>query len=159
MPEFKPPRPGEQKIVLPEPNDANLIFVGRIRTPWKTSSECPKSSAARDDVEATIEIDELFVDALRDIEKFSHLIALYWLTLSRRDLALQCPSHLDHPRGTFALRSPVRFNPIGLAVVKLIKVDGPRLTVLGVDCVDGTPLVDLKPYFASLDSRPEAIRP
>ena len=159
MLEFKPPRPGEQKIVLPTPSDANLIFIGRIHTPWKTPADCPKNSAARADVEATIEIDEPFVDGLHEIELFSHLIALYWLHLSRRDLIKQCPSHLDHARGTFALRSPVRPNPIGLSIVKLLKVDGQRLTVRNIDCVNGTPLIDLKPYFASIDSYPEATRP
>ena len=159
MPEFKPPRPGEKKIALPEPNDAQLVFVGRIRTPWKTQSECPKNTAAREGIEATIELNELFADGLRDIELFSHLIALYWLHLSRRDLVLQCPSHLDHPRGTFALRSPVRPNPIGFSVIELVRREANNLIVRNVDCVDGTPLIDLKPYFASIDSHPDATRP
>ena len=66
---------------------------------------------------------------------------------------------MRRPRGTFALRSPVRTNPIALAVVELIGIDGTSLTVRKVDCVDGTPLVDIKPYFASIDSVPDARRP
>ena len=66
----------------------------------------------------------------------------------------QVPAHLGRPRGTFALRSPVRPNPIALATVELVSIDGATLVVRSVDCVDGTPLVDIKPYFASVDSFP-----
>ena len=72
---------------------------------------------------------------------------------------LQAPSHVPEPRGTFALRSPVRPNHIGLAVVELLKVEGPQLMIRNIDCLDGTPLIDIKPYFASSDSVPEARRP
>jgi len=87
---------------------------------------------------------------------------------ARRDLIQQMPAHLDHPRGTFdldhprgtfALRSPVRPNPIALAAVELIGVEGSTLSVRKVDCIDGTPLIDIKPYFASIDSLPQARRP
>ena len=75
---------------------------------------------------------------------------------ARRDLVLQSPRHCATQRGTFALRSPVRPNPIAASVVKLVKVEGTRLTVIGLDCLDGTPLVDIKPYFASTDSVADA---
>ena len=74
-----------------------------------------------------------------------------------RDLVLQAPRHYDTHRGTFALRSPVRPNPIAASVVKLVGVDGPRLSVIGLDCLDGTPLIDIKPYFASVDAVPDAV--
>jgi tRNA-Thr(GGU) m(6)t(6)A37 methyltransferase TsaA len=93
------------------------------------------------------------------VNLFSHLILLYWLDGSRRDLLVQAPKHLDAPRGTFSLRSPVRPNPIGLAVVELLGVEGNRLRVRNIDCRDGTPLIDIKPYFASTDSVPDARRP
>ena len=96
---------------------------------------------------------------MKDIERCSHVILLYWLDRSRRDLIVQSPSHAPEPRGVFALRSPVRPNPIGLAVVELLKVEGGTLTVRSVDCADGTPLIDVKPYFASIDSVPDARRP
>jgi tRNA-Thr(GGU) m(6)t(6)A37 methyltransferase TsaA len=159
MPEFKPPRPGEVAIDLPAGFDAELYFIGRIRTPWKTLADCPKNSAARRDVEATIEIDPRYAAGLKDIERCSHLMVLYWLDQSRRDLILQVPSHVNEPRGVFALRSPVRPNPIGLSVVDLVAVNGTSLTIRNIDCVDGTPLIDLKPYFASTDSIPGAQRP
>lgn len=159
MPEFKPPRPGEVAIPLPSEFDAHLFFIGRIRTPWASAAECPKNARARADVVATIEIDPRFREGLRDLSLFSHAIALYWLHQSRRDLIAQVPSHLGSPRGVFALRSPVRPNPIGLAVVEIVTVEEGRLFVRNIDCVDGTPLIDLKPYFASTDSVPDAVRP
>ena len=76
---------------------------------------------------------------------------------ARRDLVVQAPRHHSEPRGTFALRSPVRPNPIAMSVVRLVRVEGTTLTVVGLDCLDGTPLIDIKPYFASVDSVPEAV--
>jgi tRNA-Thr(GGU) m(6)t(6)A37 methyltransferase TsaA len=82
---------------------------------------------------------------------------LYWMDQARRDLIQQVPKHLDHARGTFALRSPVRPNPIALAAVELLGIDGTTLTVRKVDCIDGTPLLDIKPYFASTDAVADAV--
>jgi tRNA (Thr-GGU) A37 N-methylase len=76
---------------------------------------------------------------------------------ARRDLVVQAPRHYETQRGTFALRSPVRPNPIAASVVRLVRVDGTRLSVVGLDCLDGTPLLDIKPYFASTDAVPAAI--
>ncbi|MCB1485475.1 MAG: tRNA (N6-threonylcarbamoyladenosine(37)-N6)-methyltransferase TrmO [Hyphomicrobiaceae bacterium] len=159
MPEFKPPRPGEVEIELPATFDAGVYFIGRIRTPWTSTSDCPKSSRLRSDVVARIEIFPPFTAGLKDLGLFSHAVALYWLDRSRRDLIEQLPSHLTTPRGVFALRSPVRPNPIGIAAVEVVDVDGTGLSVRNIDCIDGTPLIDLKPYFASLDSVPDATRP
>jgi tRNA (Thr-GGU) A37 N-methylase len=75
---------------------------------------------------------------------------------ARRDLVLQAPRHYAERRGTFALRSPVRPNPIALSVAKLAGIEGNRLSVIGIDCLDDTPLLDIKPYFASTDSVPDA---
>ena len=76
---------------------------------------------------------------------------------SQRDLVLQVPGHYGVQRGTFALRSPARPNPIAMSVVKLLRIEGGKLSVVGLDCLDGTPLLDIKPYFASTDSVPEAV--
>jgi tRNA-Thr(GGU) m(6)t(6)A37 methyltransferase TsaA len=81
---------------------------------------------------------------------------LFWMDKARRDLVVQAPRHYDTQRGTFALRSPVRPNPIAASVVQLKRVDGTRLSVVGLDCLDGTPLIDIKPYFASTDAAPAA---
>jgi tRNA-Thr(GGU) m(6)t(6)A37 methyltransferase TsaA len=149
-------RDGEVATELPPTHDAGLYFVGRIRTPWRTRDECPKNPR-ESDAECTIEVDQRFARALQGVETCSHMLVLYWMDKARRDLLLQAPRHYGEPRGTFALRSPVRPNPIAASVVKLVKIDGPRLTVVGLDCLDGTPLLDLKPYFASTDAVPDAV--
>jgi len=159
MPPFKPPRPGEVAIPEPAATDAHLAFIGRIRTPWPMPGDCPKNSRERAEVAATIEVDEPYAQGLKDIGLFSHLIVLYWLDQSRRDLIVQAPSHVPEPRGVFALRSPVRPNPIGVSVVELLGVEGARLVIRHIDCADGTPLIDLKPYLPSTDAVPDARRP
>jgi tRNA-Thr(GGU) m(6)t(6)A37 methyltransferase TsaA len=152
------PRPGEEAIDLPRAFDAGIHFIGRIRTPYATRADCPKNGR-ESTAEAVIELDPRYASGLLDIERCSHLIILYWMDEARRDLIRQVPGHLGKPRGTFALRSPVRPNPIALSVVELLKVEGNRLTVRHIDCRDRTPLVDIKPYFATTDSVPEARRP
>jgi tRNA-Thr(GGU) m(6)t(6)A37 methyltransferase TsaA len=104
-----------------------------------------------------IELDPRWAAGLKDIERCTHLVVLYWMDKARRDLAVQVPAHLGKGRGSFALRSPVRPNPIAMSVVKLVKVDGARLEVVAMDCLDGTPLIDIKPYYASTDSIPDAV--
>jgi tRNA-Thr(GGU) m(6)t(6)A37 methyltransferase TsaA len=149
-------RDGEVAVELPTSFDAGLYFIGRIRTPWRTRDECPKNARESDAV-CTIEVDPGFGAALKGVETCSHMLVLYWMDQARRDLVVQAPRHYGEPRGTFALRSPVRPNPIAASVVKLVAVDGPRLSVVGLDCLDGTPLLDLKPYFASTDAVPDAM--
>ena len=151
-------RPGEMALSLPEGFDAGVYFIGRIRTPFKTRAECPKNTAQSDAV-GTVELDARYAAGLQDLGLYSHVFLLYWMDQARRDLIQQLPAHLAHPRGTFALRSPVRPNPIALAAVELIGIEGATLTVRRIDCVDGTPLLDIKPYFASTDSFPDARRP
>jgi tRNA-Thr(GGU) m(6)t(6)A37 methyltransferase TsaA len=149
-------RPGEVATELPEDFDAGIYFIGRIRTPWTKREQCPKN-ARESDALCTIEVDARFAPGLADIETCSHLLVLYWMDRSRRDLVLQVPHSYGRTRGTFALRSPVRPNPIATSVVRLVGVEGNRLSVVGLDCLDGTPLVDLKPYFASTDAVPDAV--
>jgi len=108
---------------------------------------------------ANATLDPLYAAGLEDLALYSHLWLLYWMNQARRDLVQQAPAHLGHTRGTFALRSPVRPNPIALAAVQLIGIEGMTLTVRKVDCIDGTPLLDIKPYFASTDCFPDATRP
>lgn len=158
MPEFKPVRPGEIAIEMPGTGDAQLHFIGRIRSAYPTPADCPKNTLERSEP-ATIEVDPPYDAGLAGIDGFSHLIALYWLDRSRRDLIVQHPSHRAAPTGVFALRSPVRPNPIGLAVVEVIGREGHRIRIRSIDCADGTPLIDLKPYLASSDSVPGATRP
>jgi len=148
-------REGEIAVQLPERFDAGLYFLGRIRTPWVRREQCPKNGR-ESDTECTIEVDPRYAAALQHVETCSHLLVLYWMDKARRDLVVQAPRHYSAQRGTFALRSPVRPNPIAASVVRLIKLDGTRLTVVGLDCLDGTPLLDIKPYFASTDAVTDA---
>ncbi len=149
-------REGEVAVALPEKFDASLYYVGRIRTPWRRREECPKN-AHEADAQCTVELDPRWTDALKGLETATHVIVLYWMDKARRDLMLQAPRHYAEPRGTFALRSPARPNPIALAVARLVRIDRNRLTVVGIDCLDGTPLLDIKPYFASTDAVPDAV--
>ena len=149
-------REGEVAVELPERFDGSLYFIGRIRTPWTDRDNCPKNARESDAI-CTIEVDPRWAPALRGIETCTHLVVLYWMDRSRRDLVMQVPRHHGVGRGTFALRSPARPNPIAMSVARLIGVDGSRLSVSGLDCLDGTPLLDIKPYFASTDSVAEAV--
>jgi tRNA-Thr(GGU) m(6)t(6)A37 methyltransferase TsaA len=151
-------RPGEVRVPLPSAFDASLYYIGRIRTPWKSRAECPRNARASREsgVVCTVEVDPCWQQGLPGVEGFSHLILLYWMDRARRDLMVQTPKNQPAGRPTFALRSPVRPNPIALAVVELRGVEGNRLSVVGVDCLDNTPLLDIKPYFSSTDSIPDA---
>jgi len=137
-------RPGEVAVDAPAATDAGLVFIGVIRTPWTDRLACPRQGSL-DGPACRIEIFEPWGPALAGIERYERLDVLYWLHGSRRDLVLQSPKSDGTARGTFSLRSPVRPNPIGLSSVALVGVEGSNLLVRGLDCLDGTPLIDLKP--------------
>lgn len=148
-------REGEVAAALPASFDAGLYFIGRIRTPWSERSACPKNGLQSEAV-CTLAVDEPYRPALQNVEGASHLIVLYWMDRAARDLVRQRPRHAAGTRGTFSLRSPARPNPIALSVVENLGVDGGRVSVRGLDCIDGTPLLDIKPYYATTDSCPDA---
>lgn len=148
-------REGEVSVPLPDRFDASLYFIGRVRTPWRRRDECPKNARESDAVCAVV-LDPRWADGLKGLETASHVILLYWMDQARRDLVLQAPRHYAEQRGTFALRSPVRPNPIALSVARLVGIEGNTLSVVGIDCLDNTPLLDIKPYFASTDAVPDA---
>jgi tRNA-Thr(GGU) m(6)t(6)A37 methyltransferase TsaA len=137
-------RLGEETVELPERSDAGVYFIGVIHTPWRTRRECPRRGDPKDGPVCTIVIDERWRGALAGIASHKRLQLLYWMHEARRDLVLQTPFQRE-TTGTFALRSPARPNPIASSYVELIGVDGAVLRVRGLDCLDGTPLVDLKP--------------
>ncbi len=137
-------RPGEVTVATPDTSDASLVFIGRIHTPWTDRMLAPRQGRL-DGPLCRIEIFEPWVAALHGVTEYEHLEVLYWLHLSRRDLLLQSPKSDGTTRGTFSLRSPVRPNPIGTQIVKLEAVEGAMVLVRGLDCLDGTPLIDLKP--------------
>lgn len=137
-------RQGEVAVDLPVRFDAELYFIGRIRTPWTSRLECPRQGRA-DGPTCEIELFAPWHQGLDHIAEFQRLEILYWLHESRRDLTLQSPRSDGEARGVFSLRTPVRPNPIGTSIVELVKIDGPILPVRGLDCLDNTPLLDLKP--------------
>jgi tRNA (adenine37-N6)-methyltransferase len=139
------PRPGEIAGTLPENFDAGLYFIGSIRTPWRDRSECPRRGA-HDGPLCRIEVDPRWRPALEGLQDRPFVQILYFMHLARRDLLIQSPRGREGDRrGTFALRSPVRPNPIASSIVKLEAVEEGALVVRGLDCVDGTPLIDIKP--------------
>ena len=137
-------RSGEVAVEPPARTDAAVYFIGRIHTPWTDRLECPRQGRP-DGPTCRIEVFEPWHGGLDSIGEFERLEVLYWLHESRRDLVLQSPRSDGKARGVFSLRTPVRPNPIGTAIVQLLKVEGPVLFVRGLDCLDGTPLIDLKP--------------
>lgn len=133
-----------------------MIEIATMRTQFQETSEIPKGCGARHDAEGTIDLKPEFEAGLRDIEGFSHLYVIWrFHRVDDYDLVARPPSD-DRPHGVFATRSPRRPSPIGLTVVELLRRDGPRLHVRGVDMLDGTPVLDIKPYLSSVP--PEQLR-
>lgn len=137
-------RQGEVSVDLPEAHDAWLRFIGHIRTPWRDRRDCPRQGSP-DGPECRVQVFDPWHAALQGLEEFETVELLYWLDRSRRDLVVQNPAHSDRTYGTFALRSPVRPNPIGTVRARLIAIEPGELVVRGLDCLDGTPLIDIKP--------------
>ena len=135
---------------LPPATDAGVYFIGVIRTPWPARGECPKRGSLDGPI-CSIVVDERWRPALTDIGDHPRIQVLYWMDRARRDLVLQTPIRTGRTTGSFALRSPVRPNPIASSVVALVGVEGGTLHVRGLDCLDGTRLIDLKP-----DRKPDA---
>jgi tRNA (adenine37-N6)-methyltransferase len=137
-------RPGERAVEWTGAEDAGLVFIGRIRTPWMSRVDCPRQGNSDGPI-CRIEVFQPWAQALAGIEAYDQVEVLYWLHKARRDILLQSPRSDGNARGAFSLRSPVRPNPIGTSLVSLIGVEGATLLVRGLDCLDGTPLIDLKP--------------
>lgn len=143
--------------------DAGLIFIGHVVSPWKTREDCPKNMAAARErgLPASVTIDLPYRPGLVGLEGFSHVAVLTWFQHAPRNLIIQKPRHAEKPKGVFALRSPARPNPVGLHIARLtaLDIDQGILTLDAIDALDGTPVIDVKPYFASVDAYPDAIRP
>ena len=137
-------RQGEVAVDMPTARDAGLVFIGRIRTPWTSRLATPRQGR-HDGPVCRLEIFEPWVAAIKGVDFYSNLEVLYWLHQSRRDIVLQSPKNNGNTRGTFSLRSPVRPNQIGTSIVKLVGVEGNVILVRGLDCLDETPLIDVKP--------------
>lgn len=138
--------------------DATLAFIGRIRTRFGPG-DCPKNlvqARASGAGLAVIEVDVPYRPALAGLHAAAPIIVLYWMAGASRRLVRQWPRHRDGPAGTFALRSPARPNPLALAVVRIVSVDAGAgvVSVDALDCWDRTPLIDIKPWFDSVDIPP-----
>ena len=130
-------------------SEADLVFIGRIGTPWLQRGDCPRQGALDGPV-CEIVVDERWAEALTGIDRHGHLQILYWMHQARRDLVLLSPKGHGRPSGPFALRAPTRPNPIASSVVALLERRENVLCVRGLDCLDGTPLLDIKPWRGAL---------
>ena len=130
--------------------------IGRVISPYKDTSEIPKGLGTKHQAEGSLEICPEFEEGLKDIEGFSHLIVIWVFDRSKGYELAGTPPSDDRPHGVFATRSPRRPNPVGLTVVELIARAGTRLHVRGIDMLDGTPILDIKPYLSNVP--PEQLR-
>jgi tRNA (adenine37-N6)-methyltransferase len=130
--------------------------IGFVGSPYRSSGEIPKGLGAKHEAVGTLRILPEFAAGLADIEGFSHLFVIWEFDRAQGFELLGTPPSDNQPHGVFATRSPRRPNPIGLTVVSLLSREGPLLHVSGVDMLDGTPILDIKPYLSSIP--PEALR-
>ncbi len=124
--------------------------IGRVRSPFQETKDIPKGLGAKHETEGVLEILPELEPGLTDIEGFSHLIVIWVFDRSGQFELLGTPPSDNRPHGVFATRSPRRPNPIGLTVVELLRREGRLLHVKGVDMLDGTPILDIKPYLSSV---------
>ena len=124
--------------------------IGVVHGPYREAGEIPRGCGASHEAEGSLELLPEFEAGLADIEGFSHLFVVWVFDRAAGYDLLATPPTDDRPHGVFATRSPRRPNPIGLTVVRLLRRDGPRLHVAGIDMIDGTPILDIKPYLSSI---------
>lgn len=137
--------------MIPVRNSFIVIPIGIIHSPFHTIDDAPRQGRFSDAL-VTLEILPDFSEGLQDVEVQTHLIVLYWLDRSNRTTLKAIPPHTGIEHGVFATRSPDRPNPIGICIVEFVHREGNQLYVRGLDALDGTPLLDIKPYSADLDS-------
>lgn len=157
-------RDGEERMKVDPatmPADGHIVFIGRVASAWTRREDCPKNMRAARETgrPATVSVDAAYRSGLRGLETASHVVVLTWLHHSPRDLIVQKPRHAAEAKGVFALRSPVRPNPVGLHVVRLLSLDTEKgeLGLEAIDAMDGTPVIDIKPYLASVDAVADAV--
>ena len=131
-------------------NEIVMRPIGFVRSPYSETTQVPKGFGAKHETEGVLEILPEYEVGLTDIEGFSHLFVVWVFNRSQGYELLGIPPTDTTPHGVFATRSPLRPNSIGLTVVKLVRRDGARLTVAGVDMLDGSPILDIKPYLSSI---------
>lgn len=132
----------------------HIDAIGTIRTPFKEASGTPIQAVYAQGAEGQVEVNRKFVSALDDIEGFERLWLVYWMDRVGPFHPKVVPYRDTMEHGLFATRSPSRPNPIGMSAVRLVKRKGPVLYVADVDILDGTPLIDIKPYIPEFDAHP-----
>jgi tRNA-Thr(GGU) m(6)t(6)A37 methyltransferase TsaA len=132
-------------------NYIRLRPIGEVHTPFKEPKGTPIQPAMADGARGTVTVFEEFQDGLKDLEGFERIWLICWFHRAPEARLLVIPFLDDQQRGVFATRAPARPNPIGISSVRLLRVDRNVLTVADVDIVDGTPLLDIKPYAPALD--------
>ena len=130
--------------------------IGYVKSPYKHTKDVPKGLGAKHNVDGSLEILPEYEAGLTDIEGFSHLFVIWVFDRSEGFQLIGTPPSDNRPHGVFATRSPFRPNPIGLSVVEVLGRQGPLLRVRGVDMLDGTPVLDIKPYLSNVP--PEQLR-
>ena len=140
---------------MPEEISMILKPIGVVHTPYKRREDIPRQGRLSSEI-CEMEVFEDYLPALKDIDQCTHLFVLFWLHLGDRSRLTAFPPHDGREHGVFATRSPSRPNPIALDIVELVEVRKNRLKVRGMDALDGSVLIDIKPYFGKLDSFPEA---
>ena len=134
----------------------DLNPIGKIHSPFTKSKGTPVQPRFAKDVQATAVLDEEYAEGLEQLEGFERIWILTWLDRTAAHNLRVIPYMSDHECGIFATRSPSRPNPIGMSCVRLLKIEGSTLHLAEVDLLDGTPILDIKPYAPMIDSYPEA---
>ena len=134
-------------------NEIKYIQIGIIHSPFKEPKGTPIQPIAAQGIDGTVEVFQEYTEGLKDIDGFSHVILVYHFHLSKESSLKVKPFMDNQTHGVFSTRAPNRPNPIGISVVQLVKIEGNILQVKDLDIVDGTPLLDIKPYVPEFDIR------
>jgi len=138
-------------------NEIKVTPIGVIHTPYKKPENIPIQGPFKNDVEGCVELKEKYIPGLKDLDKFSHAILIYYFHLSNKEHLQGRPYLEDKKHGIFAIRSPNRPNHLGFSIVKIKKIKGNKIYFTEVDMLDGTPLLDIKPYARYFDCRENAV--
>jgi len=132
--------------------EIKLKPIGIVHSVFKEPFDVPKNSTDDMDYKGTIEIFHEYKDGLKDLDGFSHIVVLFYFHKSEYSHLIVKPYLDDHLRGVFATRSPHRPNFIGLSIVELLRIDEGVLHIRGIDMIEGTPVLDIKPYIPEFES-------
>ena len=138
-------------------NQIIMYPIGIIHSPYKEDKDIPIQGTFKDKVEAWLELKNEYADGLRDLNKFSHAIIIYYFHRSQREEIEGRPFLEQNKHGIFAIRSPHRPNHIGFSIIKIKRIKANKLYFTELDVLDGTPLLDIKPYVKYFDSRANVI--